>query len=125
MGTPDSEQLSTGQLMFAGGFSAIPATVVMAPGERIKCLLQIQTQAMDRGEPKLYDGMMDCAKKLYRQGGIGSVFRGWEATLLRDVPAYVILHCLAVRTPYLTVLPRLSCSDPWVTSVATKLLSVR
>lgn len=87
--TPDNQELSTGQLMFAGGFSAIPATVVMAPGERIKCLLQIQAQAMDRGEPKLYDGMLDCAKKLYRQGGIASVFRGWEATLLRDVPASV------------------------------------
>ncbi|KAJ0403946.1 hypothetical protein P43SY_009439 [Pythium insidiosum] len=88
-GTPDTQALSTGQLMFAGGFSAIPATVVMAPGERIKCLLQIQAQAMDRGEPKLYDGMVDCAKKLYRTGGLASVFRGWEATLLRDVPASV------------------------------------
>ncbi|TMW69435.1 hypothetical protein Poli38472_001591 [Pythium oligandrum] len=89
MGTPESQPLSTGQLMFAGGFSAIPATVVMAPGERIKCLLQIQAQAIERGEPKLYDGMVDCAKKLYRTGGISSVFRGWEATLLRDVPASV------------------------------------
>jgi len=87
--TPDNEQLSTAQLMFAGGFSAVPTTVVMAPGERIKCLLQIQAQAMDRGEPKLYDGMLDCAKKLYKQGGLSSVFRGWEATLLRDVPASV------------------------------------
>lgn len=82
------------QIMFAGGFSAIPATVVMAPGERIKCLLQIQAQAVERGEPKLYDGMVDCAKKLYRTGGISSVFRGWEATLLRDVPGYVLLMCL-------------------------------
>jgi solute carrier family 25 (mitochondrial carnitine/acylcarnitine transporter), member 20/29 len=98
MKTPDEQQLSTGQLMFAGGFSAIPTTVVMAPGERIKCLLQIQAQAMERGEPKLYDGMLDCGKKLYRQGGLSSVFRGWEATLLRDVPAYVVFGwvCLGV-----------------------------
>lgn len=27
MSTPDHQQLSMGQLMFAGGFSAIPATV--------------------------------------------------------------------------------------------------
>ncbi|DAZ95979.1 TPA: hypothetical protein N0F65_009280 [Lagenidium giganteum] len=88
-GTPDNQQLSMGQLMFAGGFSAVPTTVVMAPGERIKCLLQIQAQAVARGEPKQYDGMVDCAKKLYRTGGISSIFRGWEATLLRDVPASV------------------------------------
>lgn len=86
-----------GQIMFAGGFSAIPATVVMAPGERIKCLLQIQAQAVERGEPKLYDGMIDCAKKLYRTGGISSVFRGWEATLLRDIPGLVDNDLVAWR----------------------------
>lgn len=58
----------------------------MAPGERLKCLLQIQAQAVAKGEPKLYDGMLHCAKQLYRTGGISSIFRGWEATLLRDVP---------------------------------------
>jgi solute carrier family 25 carnitine/acylcarnitine transporter 20/29 len=78
-----------GQIMFAGGFSAVPTTLVMAPGERIKCLLQIQAQAIARGEPKQYDGMGDCAKKLYRTGGLSSVFRGWEATLLRDVPGSI------------------------------------
>ena len=36
----------------------------MAPGERIKCLLQIQQD----GGKKLYNGPMDCAKKLYREG---------------------------------------------------------
>ncbi|KAG7381134.1 hypothetical protein PHYPSEUDO_006415 [Phytophthora pseudosyringae] len=88
-GQSPTAPLSMGQIMFAGGFSAIPATVVMAPGERIKCLLQIQAQAVERGEPKLYDGMVDCAKKLYRTGGLSSIFRGWEATLLRDVPGSV------------------------------------
>lgn len=63
----------------------------MAPGERIKCLLQIQAQAVDRGEKPLYNGMVDCAKKLYKTGGISSIFRGWEATLLRDIPGYVLL----------------------------------
>ncbi|CCI48262.1 unnamed protein product [Albugo candida] len=87
--TPSDKSLSMGQIMFAGGFSAIPTTVVMAPGERLKCLLQIQAQAVAKGEPKLYDGMLHCAKQLYRTGGISSIFRGWEATLLRDVPGSV------------------------------------
>nr|CAH7726348.1 unnamed protein product [Callosobruchus chinensis] len=37
--------------------------------------------------PKVYDGPVDCLKKLYRQGGIQSIYRGSAATLLRDVPA--------------------------------------
>lgn len=84
-----NEKLSMSQIMFAGGFSAIPTTVVMAPGERIKCLLQIQGQSLEGGEKPLYNGMVDCAKKLYRSGGLSSVYRGWEATLLRDIPGSI------------------------------------
>lgn len=68
----------------AGAFSGIFTTSIMAPGERIKCLLQIQQGV---NQPKVYDGPIDCAKKLYKQGGIASIYRGSAATLLRDVPA--------------------------------------
>ena len=61
--------------MLAGVFT----TVIMAPGERIKCLLQIQA---DSGK-KQYAGPVDCAKQLYKQGGIRSVYKGTAATLLR------------------------------------------
>ena len=37
----------------------------------------------------MYDGMGDCAKKLYQSGGLSSLYRGWEATLLRDIPGSV------------------------------------
>ena len=40
MTTPD-QQLNVGQLALAGGFSGILTTVIMAPGERIKCILQV------------------------------------------------------------------------------------
>lgn len=77
--TPD-EQLSNVQLFAAGAFSGIFTTTIMAPGERIKCLLQIQ----QGGEvPKKYNGMVDCAKQLYKEGGIRSVYKGSFATLLR------------------------------------------
>jgi solute carrier family 25 carnitine/acylcarnitine transporter 20/29 len=81
----------------------------MAPGERVKCLLQIQA---NEGTKK-YSGSGDCIKKLYKEGksslsallafvesfgstfekiffspgGIRSVFKGTAATLARDVPA--------------------------------------
>ena len=36
-----SEVLGPHQLAMAGGFSGVMTTIVMAPGERIKCLLQV------------------------------------------------------------------------------------
>jgi len=65
--------------MLAGVFT----TGIMTPGERIKCLLQIQADSKE----KKYKGPVDCAKQLYKEGGIRSIYRGTGATLLRDVPA--------------------------------------
>jgi len=76
--------LTYSQILFAGGFSALPTTLVMAPGERIKILLQIQGQG---GSSVQYNGFLDVVKKLFQQGGIRSIFKGTFATLLRDVPA--------------------------------------
>ena len=87
---------STLQLFNAGCLAGVATTVIMAPGERIKCLLQIQADA----GTKKYAGPMDCAKQLYREGGIRSVYKGTGATLLRGnvtmcVP-YVKTECLCV-----------------------------
>lgn len=68
---------------WGGAFSGLFTTVLLAPGERIKCLLQTQGIISS----KLYRGPMDCAKKLYRAGGMANIYRGAGATLLRDVPA--------------------------------------
>lgn len=73
------EPLTNKQLFAAGAFSGIFTTTIMAPGERIKCLLQIQQGS---GQQK-YNGMVDCAKQLYKEGGIRSVYKGSFATLLR------------------------------------------
>jgi len=81
----NNTDLSVAQLCFAGGFSAMPTTLLMAPSERIKCLLQIQ----QNDKVKKYSGMIDCAVKIYRRGGIRSLFKGTGATLLRDVPGSV------------------------------------
>ncbi|CAD5227207.1 unnamed protein product [Bursaphelenchus xylophilus] len=67
----------------AGAFAGVLTTVVMVPGERIKCLLQVQSS----GGPQKYSGPLDVAKQLYKEGGIRSIYRGTAATLMRDVPA--------------------------------------
>mmetsp|Transcript_12861 Transcript_12861/g.18523 ORF Transcript_12861/g.18523 Transcript_12861/m.18523 type:complete len:309 (+) Transcript_12861:53-979(+) len=78
---------TTGQICIAGGLSSLPTTMLMAPTERIKCLLQIQ-ESVGGVKPK-YSGMVDCAMQVYRQGGIRSLYRGTFATLLRDCPGSI------------------------------------
>ncbi|XP_042307090.1 mitochondrial carnitine/acylcarnitine carrier protein [Sceloporus undulatus] len=80
--TPD-DILTYPQLFAAGMLSGVFTTAIMAPGERIKCLLQIQAAT---GEIK-YGGPLDCAKQLYREAGIRGVYKGTVLTLMRDVPA--------------------------------------
>jgi len=65
----------------AGGISALPTTVIMAPTERLKCLMQVQSHK--------YSGITDCALQIYRSGGIASVYKGTVLTLARDIPGSV------------------------------------
>lgn len=83
------EELGMFEIALAGGFSAIPTTAVMAPGERIKVLLQIQGSKAEQGVPPKYSGPVDVVKQLYKEGGLRSIFRGTGATLLRDIPGSV------------------------------------
>jgi len=81
--------LTIPEITVAGGFSALPMIVVMAPTERIKCLLQVQTNAAASGTTPKYKGMIDCGTKLYKEGGIRSVYKGTMLTLARDVPGSI------------------------------------
>ncbi|PVU94092.1 hypothetical protein BB561_002786 [Smittium simulii] len=85
-GSNPTSPLSTGQILFAGGFSAIPTTMLMTPMERIKVILQIQGQGSGAAT---YSGPMDAAKGILRTSGIKGLYRGTFATLLRDVPGSV------------------------------------
>lgn len=74
-----NDELTLTQLFNAGAFSGIFTTSILAPGERIKCLLQVQHSQGN----STYNGPVDCAKKLYKQGGIRSIYKGTGLTLLR------------------------------------------
>ncbi|GLB36001.1 putative mitochondrial carrier (TC 2.A.29) family protein [Lyophyllum shimeji] len=78
-----SDTLSTVELAAAGFLSAVPTTLVTAPVERAKVLLQVQGQG---GAGEKYKGVFDVLKHLYREGGVRSIFRGTGATLARDGP---------------------------------------
>ncbi|KAF8078771.1 hypothetical protein FPV67DRAFT_1558000 [Lyophyllum atratum] len=77
-----SETLSTMELAAAGFLSAVPTTLLTAPVERAKVLLQVQGQ----GGSEKYKGVLDVMKHLYREGGLRSIFRGTGVTLARDGP---------------------------------------
>ncbi|KAF9547687.1 carnitine transporter, partial [Lunasporangiospora selenospora] len=88
-----SQDLSIPELAFAGFFSAVPTTLLMSPSERIK------TQGS--GANKLYNGPVDVARALYKEGGLASIFRGTGATLLRDGPgsaAYFVAYELIKKS---------------------------
>jgi solute carrier family 25 carnitine/acylcarnitine transporter 20/29 len=85
--TVTDNQFSVGQVAAAGFFSAIPMTLITAPFERVKVLLQIQGQkTLAPGEKPKYSGGVDVVRQLYKEGGVRSVFRGSFATLARDGP---------------------------------------
>lgn len=81
-----AEVLGPHQLAMAGGFSGVMTTIVMAPGERVKCLLQVQQAGLGAGQAQ-YSGPVDVVRSLYRQGGLRSIFKGSAATAARDGPA--------------------------------------
>lgn len=80
----DINHIKKSELFAAGLMSGVFTTAIMVPGERVKCLLQIQAHSAN---PNQYKGPVDVFRKLYRQGGIRSIYKGTAATLLRDVPA--------------------------------------
>lgn len=83
----DTPQYSIAQISAAGFFSAIPMTLITAPFERVKVLLQIQGQNPPApGQKPKYSGGLDVVRQLYKEGGVRSVFRGSAMTLARDGP---------------------------------------
>lgn len=81
--------LSMAEICMAGAISAIPTTGIMAPSERIKCLLQVQASDVEKGGKPKYTGMLDCAKQVLKEGGMASLYKGTVATLARDIPGTI------------------------------------
>lgn len=82
-----NEKLSTLELATAGFLSAVPATLVTAPVERAKIVLQVQGQGTTSTQ---YKGVFDVMRHLYKEGGMRSIFRGTGATLARDGPGSAV-----------------------------------
>ncbi|KAL6705270.1 carrier protein ymc1 [Coniothyrium glycines] len=77
--------LSYSQYYAAGAFAGIANTVLSSPIEHIRIRLQTQPH----GPNRLYNGPIDCVRKLSaHQGVLGGVYRGTAVTFLREAQAY-------------------------------------
>lgn len=75
------EDFTVAQTSTAGFISAVPTTLVAAPFERVKVMMQIQSGKSSMGS---------VIAEMYRTGGIRSIFKGSVATLARDGPGSAI-----------------------------------
>jgi solute carrier family 25 carnitine/acylcarnitine transporter 20/29 len=74
-----------GQFYLSGAFAGIANSVVSTPVEHIR----IRLQAQPHGEGRLYNGPVDCIRKISSQAGLfRGVYRGEAVTLLREAQAY-------------------------------------
>ena len=77
--------LSYTQLYLSGAFAGLANSYLSGPIEHVRIRLQTQPH----GAGRLYNGPMDCMRKLVRQGGgIQGVYRGQVVTLAREAMAY-------------------------------------
>uniref|UniRef100_A0A914XX27 Uncharacterized protein n=1 Tax=Panagrolaimus superbus TaxID=310955 RepID=A0A914XX27_9BILA len=76
------QELTFIQNFNAGALAGVFTTIITVPGERIKCILQVQSMGNNPSAVKYY-GPLDLVTKLYKEGGIRSIYRGTAATLIR------------------------------------------
>ncbi|KAL3851584.1 hypothetical protein ACJIZ3_013466 [Penstemon smallii] len=81
----NSEKFSVDLMM--GGAAAVVAKSAAAPIERVKLLLQNQGELMKRGQlQRPYVGIGDCFKRVLKEEGIVSFWRGNQANVIRYFP---------------------------------------
>ncbi|KAH7029034.1 mitochondrial carrier domain-containing protein [Microdochium trichocladiopsis] len=80
-----SKDLSYGQYYAAGAFAGVANSVISGPIEHVRIRLQTQPH----GAARLYNGPLDCVRKLSSHGGVlQGLYRGEAVTILREAQAY-------------------------------------
>jgi solute carrier family 25 carnitine/acylcarnitine transporter 20/29 len=72
---------STQNLFLAGSLVAVPNSLIQAPADRLKCLMQMETKS----QTGRYSGAVDCARQVIAADGIRmGLFRGFGLTYVRN-----------------------------------------
>ncbi|KAI5304651.1 hypothetical protein KEM56_006194 [Ascosphaera pollenicola] len=78
-------ELSYGQYYLAGAFAGVLNSVFSVPIEHVR----IRLQAQPHGAGRLYDGPLDCVRKLSaHEGVLRGLYRGTHVTLYREAQGY-------------------------------------
>jgi len=83
-GETQQKKLGVLQLLTSGAIAGMPAAYLTTPCDVIKTRLQVEART---GEAT-YNGLVDCAKKVYKDEGFRAFFKGGPARILRSSPQF-------------------------------------
>ena len=90
------DQGVTGQFI-AGGFAGAVQTIICCPIELVKTRMQLQGQGQSRKkfaaavkDRYKYENPVECMMKIYKYEGPTACFRGFNSTLIREVPSFAV-----------------------------------
>ncbi|KAG5184853.1 mitochondrial ADP/ATP translocator [Tribonema minus] len=76
--------------LLSGGLAGIVSKTIIAPVERVKLLLQVQHASTQIAPHERYKGMSDCFKRVYKEQGLLSFWRGNLANVTRYFPGQAL-----------------------------------
>lgn len=79
------DNMTTMQHIICGSMAGFAACFIVTPSEMVKCRLQIQFESKNKSK---YKGVLDCVSKEYKAFGIKGIYKGFNITVLREVPGY-------------------------------------
>ncbi|XP_011862576.1 PREDICTED: calcium-binding mitochondrial carrier protein Aralar1 isoform X6 [Vollenhovia emeryi] len=71
-------------LLFSGAIAGVPAAALVTPADVIKTRLQV----VAREGQTTYNGLLDCARKIYREEGARAFWKGTTARVFRSSPQF-------------------------------------
>lgn len=83
-GESPTKKLGVIQLLTAGAIAGMPAAYLTTPCDVVKTRLQVEARKGDA----IYNGLVDCARKVYRDEGFKAFFKGGPARILRSSPQF-------------------------------------